>query len=365
MADAAKVVGIVYPHGALMNVLNNLRETYRSGYGVLDGALLQLADGDLLKEWQKLVVSDHRANFRGWYKTLYRDGFAGKSILEIGSGRGGDGVYFSEHGAKWTFSDIIAGNLDVIRRVCDAKGIDAGFVYIDDDFSCFRSLPMYDAIWCNLSLSGAPFEIARTESLAILPHLKPEGRWMESAYAVSEFRNHTYDLAKIRRRLFPAPMDVVLDYRQPGSEFVWFDLAYSSQTTFDPQYETREVKIFPSRRPVLHGVTVLERSADCLAIGTPMQAWSYAASFDLTEAISGRFLIEVDCSVEHGRIGVLLTGDDMTTILGEEIFVTLHSQNPTISFLADGNACRHLVFRNAKEGRSNFKIKGVRLIEAR
>ena len=105
-------------------------------------------------------------------------------MVELGSGLGFDGIRFVEHGASWTFCDIVPDNLDVIRRIAVLKGLSdrVRFHAIGDDLS-FAALPVgYDAVWVFGSIHHVPFEIARREALDLLGHLKPGGRWMELVY---------------------------------------------------------------------------------------------------------------------------------------------------------------------------------------
>ncbi len=183
---------------------------------------------------------------RGWYQTLYRDLLRGKKVLEIGSGMGIDGIEFARHGARMTFVDIVEGNLALMRRLCEIFGIlDAGFVYLDR-FSSLDTLDDdYDVVWCRGSLINAPFEFMKRECSAILPHLKPGGRWIELAYprerwvrdGQPQFRiwgsmtdgegtpwMEWYDLDRLLRRLAPVRFLPILALNFHNDDFNWFDL---------------------------------------------------------------------------------------------------------------------------------------------
>jgi SAM-dependent methyltransferase len=183
---------------------------------------------------------------RGWYHALYREVLRGKKVLEIGSGMGIDGIEFARHGAQMTFVDIVPENLAVMRRLCDIFSIgDARFVQLER----FASLDVlendYDVVFAQGSLINAPFSFTKRECAAILPHLKPGGRWIELAYPRERwvrdgqppFRAwgtmtdgegtpwvEWYDLARVLRRLEPATFAPILAMNFHDDDFNWFDL---------------------------------------------------------------------------------------------------------------------------------------------
>jgi SAM-dependent methyltransferase len=183
---------------------------------------------------------------RGWYHTLYRDVLRGKKVLEIGSGMGIDGIEFARHGARFTFVDIVEGNLAVMHRLCSIFGIrDANFLYLERLSSLDALDDDYDVVWCQGSQINAPFQFARRECAAILKHLKPGGRWIELAYPRERWiRDHCppfrvwgtmtdgegtpwmewYDLGRLRARLAPARFEPILALNFHNDDFNWFDL---------------------------------------------------------------------------------------------------------------------------------------------
>jgi 2-polyprenyl-3-methyl-5-hydroxy-6-metoxy-1,4-benzoquinol methylase len=183
---------------------------------------------------------------RGWYHTLYRDVLRGKRVLEIGSGMGIDGIEFARHGADITFVDIVETNLETLRRLCRMFGVArAQFVYLERLSSLDRLEGDYDVVWCQGSLINAPFDFVRRECAAILPHLKPGGRWIELAYPRERWVRdgrppfrvwgtmtdgegtpwvEWYDLDRLLRRLEPARFAPILAMNFHRHEFNWFDL---------------------------------------------------------------------------------------------------------------------------------------------
>ena len=215
------------------------------GIEVSYAELLRLDDSALLRRWNELVASDWRAATRGWYRVLYREFMSGKRVFKLGSGLGMDGIHFIKQGAEWTFADITVESLEMIRRVCAILHLTADFMVIDDELANFNSLqPGYDVAWANWSLGQLPFDLARAECLALLPQLKPRSRWIEVYYPPERFAGkprptldwatssyeqkrdwqEIYDIAKLRRRLAPAELEVILDWDYAGDNSVkWAD----------------------------------------------------------------------------------------------------------------------------------------------
>lgn len=211
--------------------------------------LLSLPDDALRDFW----IDTHREAtagdgfpVRGWYQTLYRDVLRGKRVLEIGSGMGIDGIEFARHGARTTFVDIVEDNLAVMRRLCAIFDIeDATFLYLDGLAALDTLDADYDVVWCQGSLINAPFNFVKRECAAIVPHLRPGGRWIELAYPCErwvrdgqlpfrQWGNITdgegtpwmewYDLGRVLRRLAPASFVPVLAMNFHHDDFNWFDL---------------------------------------------------------------------------------------------------------------------------------------------
>jgi hypothetical protein len=319
--------------------------------------------------------------------------------LEIGSGLGFDGMLRLQEGLvrEWTFCDIVETNLQVIQRICKRLGVRSHVVYIDDKFECFSKLGMFDVVWANGSLLHVPFELARSECIKILPHLNPGGRWIELGYprerwiregrpSFVEWGRLTdgertpwvewYDLVKIKRRLFPAPLDVVLNFNFSNDSYTWFDLVLASDHPFDPNQTVLDLDVYPPGPHEIHGDGVVVDHGDTLEVITPEPIWSYATSFDIDSAISRSnkaatladdgFTIEVEVLVTRGYIGVLVEGNDALPIC-QECMVAADSEPKTmlITIPAHANA-RRIVFRNTAAGaKSHFALKRVilRLLE--
>jgi 2-polyprenyl-3-methyl-5-hydroxy-6-metoxy-1,4-benzoquinol methylase len=92
----------------------------------------------------------------------------------------------AEMGAHVTFVDIIPHNVEVVRRLCRAKGIMAEFLTIDR-FEELDQLPTCDIITAIGSLINAPLAVPRVEIDRLKTHLRPGGRWLHLAYPRSRW----------------------------------------------------------------------------------------------------------------------------------------------------------------------------------
>jgi len=180
---------VTHDHGrALFDLLRQKWKEVPAGLvdRVDTGKVLTLSDWELRDYWEGVwheSTSGAAYAVRGWYQEQYRDMFRGKRVLEIGSGCGIDGVDFIRNGAKWYFADIVPGNLKLIRRILDAFGLDCeGMTYIEDLTSLDKIPDGFDFIYCQGSMINVPFAVARRETLQLVSHLRPGGRWVERCY---------------------------------------------------------------------------------------------------------------------------------------------------------------------------------------
>ena len=354
--------------------------------------LLALDDASLMERWHHMSRTAAAVDDRGWFHRLYADTFRGRDVIEVGSGFGIDGVHFLSQGAHWTFSDIVPENLAIVRRVVDALGLSrrAQFFPIDS-WHAFARLPeTYDAVWAIGSLHHAPFEIARLQSLDLLRHLRPGGRWIELTYpyerwlreggeAFSEFGKRTdgertpwaewYDLQKVKQRLFPVRTETVLDFSFGGANFGWVDLRIEDGSK-QPGAELaiRSIDIGSARLDSMQGKLV-RRGGDILAI-CPSRAWNYCGGVHLREATAalGRcvhdlgYAVDVQVLVEKGSIGLLLTGEDPNEFLGREHLVDAAPwpRRVTLSTTRPGAPIARLLVRNtARNVASRARIRSA------
>lgn len=373
------------------------REVPQKDGRVFSDQLLSLDQHSFLENWRKYFDWYRKSETDRWYQTLYREFMRDKSVLEIGSGLGFDGALRLQEGLvkDWTFCDIAATNLQSVERVCNELGVRASFVFIDDAFKCFDALGMFDVIWANGSLINVPFEFARAECMRILPHLKPGGRWIELCYPrerwvregkppFTEWGKVTdgertpwvewYDLIKIKKRLFPAPMEVVLDFNFHNDEYNWFDLMLASNRPFNPLQPVLDVDVFPSGpTPEAHGMAKLSREGAGLDVVTSSALWDYAVSFDLANAFERAgapnaadelgFTIEADVRVYSGHVGLLIVGEDISAAVHQEFMAAASSESTSLLITVPARVgARRIIFRNtAQDTRSHFMIERLRV----
>jgi SAM-dependent methyltransferase len=210
--------------------------------------LLHLSDADVLEKWTSSYTASSTGSafsVRGWYQELYKNGFRGKKILDVGCGLAPDSILFVEHGANVTFLDIVESNVRFAERVCRLKALrNVDFCYMEDLRSLDRLLTDYDVIYCCGSFINAPLEVSRLEAQALLAHLPVGGRWIELGYPESRWKREGclspdrwgektdggapwvewHDLEKLEYMLSPARFETVLYLEFHHADFNWFDL---------------------------------------------------------------------------------------------------------------------------------------------
>lgn len=210
--------------------------------------LCSISDSKLVQLWEETVKRDTTGkgfNVRGWYHKAYKWQFNGKNILDVGSGFGLDGITFAQNGAKVTFCDIVPSNLEVLKRICQLKGVEASFCYMDNIEALSRLTCEFDVVWCQGSLINAPFDVMREERQELVKHLKVGGRWIELAYPKSRWERdgrpplhiwgeitdgkgtpwmEWYDLPKLLLALEPCKFRTVSYLEFHNGDFNWFEL---------------------------------------------------------------------------------------------------------------------------------------------
>jgi SAM-dependent methyltransferase len=352
--------------------------------------LLALGDAELLAAWEAMAARRYGGEI-GWLGPLYGDAFRDRSVLELGSGLGFDGLRFVEQGANWTFADIVPDNLAVIRRVAGLKGLQSRVrVHLIGDDLSFAALPAdYDAIWVFGSIHHVPFEIARREALDALGHLKPGGRWMELVYPRERWLREGappfdqwgkltdgertpwaewHDIEKVRRRLFPAPLRTVLDFDFCAQNYRWLDLRYVGERQFrleEFDLEALSVTCDLLREPMLRegrrGLPWRGRSFTCSE-----GLFARAASIELAQALAtlGKVpgvAIDLEIRVSRGSLGVgLVSSSDAYLPAGEAVVDAGPDVRLVTLRAVDGESAARLVFRNLRAGeRSAFLVSSA------
>jgi hypothetical protein len=148
--------------------------------------LLRLPDRDLLRYWNECRRQTSTPEVRGWYQELYKDRLRGARVADVGPGVGVDGIWFAEHGAHVTFADIVVENLALLRRLCELKGINAQYYYIDDFFE-YTFPDLFDCFLCVGSLINAPFDFTARQVAALMKHLHVGGTVLMLGYPKARF----------------------------------------------------------------------------------------------------------------------------------------------------------------------------------
>ena len=207
-----------------------------------------VSDRDLLDFWNKTRIDSTTGtafDVRGWYHLLYIDILKSKSVMDVGSGFGIDGITFAQNGANVTFVDIVESNLDILRRICSLLDIkNVQFHYLESFDSLVKLPDNFDVIWCQGSIINLPFEIACIETKELLRHLPIGGRWIELAYpkerwvkegkmSFDKWGEKTegwapwvewYDYEKFVKRFEPAKFNTLLHFNFHNDDFNWFDV---------------------------------------------------------------------------------------------------------------------------------------------
>jgi hypothetical protein len=203
------------------------------------------SDSELLSWWNQLQAETLGSLPYRWIIEVYRDFVRGKKILEVGPGSGVIGVTFAEAGAAMTFADVVADNLELIRRITVLKSLPTNFLRIEQFTDPGKLTEDYDAVFAIGSLHHAPSEVLKPEFDALASRLKaggrfialtyPKERWMaDGSRPFSEFGKSTdgektpwaewYDLDKMLEQLAPHKFEPLMYFNYGNDAFNWFDL---------------------------------------------------------------------------------------------------------------------------------------------
>ncbi|HSH99660.1 MAG TPA: class I SAM-dependent methyltransferase [Reyranella sp.] len=355
--------------------------------------LLALADGPFLEAWDAMAARRYAGEI-GWLGPLYADTFAGRRVLELGSGLGFDGLRFAGRGAFWTFADIVPDNLAVIRRVASLRGLEerVGFHLIGDDLSFSGLSHDYDAIWVFGSIHHVPFEIARREALNALEHLKPGGRWMELVYPRERWLREGappferwgkltdgertpwaewHDLEKVRQRLSPVPFSTILDFEFCSHNYRWLDLQHGSDQPFrlaDAGDAAVAVSADLLHLPVTREAGHRQWWRAGLALAGRSELFVRIASIDLGPALAqlgtaAGWAVELEVEVSAGSVGIgLVDRTDAYLPAAEQIAdAGPDCRRIVLRAVANGRPAR-LVFRNLRAGTApRFRVRSASL----
>jgi SAM-dependent methyltransferase len=329
--------------------------------------LLAAANVDLMATWSSQF--DDAVSLRGWYWKLYGELLRGRRVLEIGSGMGFDAVYLASQGASVTCCDIVPSNLEIIRRVGRARGLDIKTLHIDG-IGAFDKLPRdFDVVWCLGSIHHIPFDEAREESAAIIEHLKPGGRWIELTYPRERWVREGsppfgqwgqltdgkrtpwaewYDVEKLKLRLYPWRIEPIFDHRHQSDTYVWMDSRVIGKG---------------DTRPIAR--TKVPAPNQTLVAAGPM--WNYAWSTSLGASPAGDAVtVEIECVVETGSVGFVLLLERGNRFISREVIMEARtgSQRLYLSTAAYEPDVRLLTRNGTALGLSKYRITSIELRQA-
>jgi len=362
-----------------MDILERFRDKWREvpGGDDVDGrvfadALLELPDEQFLARWDAISLR-RAAGVVGRMEPLYRDFFTKSAVLEIGGGLGYDGLRFAAQGATWTFADIVPANLAVIRRVAGLRNLSVHIHLIGDDLS-FDGLGQFDAIMAVGSIHHVPFDIARREALNALKHLKVGGRWIELVYPrerwlregrmpFSTWGTRTdgertpwvewHDAEKVRRRLWPAQLQTILDFELASHSHRWLDFSY------DGMAPEADLTNFVDLGPLL-----ME--------GGTRDTWIYGQSgafrpicrYDLSSiAMPLPWRVEIGVELQHGMIGVGFIDKQGNFLANSEVVIEASPWVRPLTIRANETAHALTIRNRDEENPSRFRIWSTRLLK--
>jgi SAM-dependent methyltransferase len=314
--------------------------------------LLEYSDSQFIDFWESArhEITDGPAGYRdrGWLQDAYRDWMKGRKIIEVGSGLGFDAVTLAEFGVDLTVCDIVASNLEVVKRIFSLKRLPTPQVVhlttpevldsIDND---------YDAVFGFGSLHHGPISLVKPEYDALARRLKPRGRFLFFAYPKQRWIDEGempfdrwgektdgadtpwaewYDAKKLIARLRPAHFARVSESVFRDGAMICIDLIKIdgvpelAPPSIDPgqslvlSVRGKEMLNFGRQR---NHDTKAETQGNGIIISTPSNCWSYAIDFPMQGLVPGHSMsVRMRALCLIGRVGIgisPLDGDDFLT----------------------------------------------------
>jgi SAM-dependent methyltransferase len=329
--------------------------------------LLQAPNAELMAWWTNQYENAHA--LRGWYWNLYGEILRGKRVLEIGSGLGFDAVHLASRGAAVTCCDIAPSNLEIVRRIARARGLDISTLHIDG-VDAFNRLPRdFDAVWAIGSIHHVPFDEAREESGAIIEHLKPGGRWIELTYPRERWVREGsppfdqwgqltdgertpwaewYDIEKLKLRLYPWRIEPTLEHRHQSATYVWMDTQVLGKGDARPL----------ARKRVAVPIELLT---------APGPIWNHAWSTPLGPSPAGQAVtVEIECTVARGSVGFVLWQERGDRFLSREVIMEARTGSQRLCLTTNAyEPDTRLLTRSATAlGASEYRISSIELRQA-
>lgn len=308
-------------------------------------------------------------SLRGWYWKLYRELLRGKKVLEIGSGQGFDAVHLASHGASVTCCDIVPLNLEIIRRVARARGLEIKTLHLDS-IDALGTLPCdFDAVWAIGSIHHVPFEVAREESHAIIQHLKPGGRWIELTYPRERWVREGslpfdqwgrmtdgertpwaewYDIEKLKLRLHPWRIEPTFEHRHQSDTYVWLDARVTGKG--DAESIARRTVPVPTE-----------------TLTAPGPIWNYAWRAPLGPSPAGAAVtVQIECIIDRGSVGFVLRPERENRFMSREVILEARTGSQQLYLTTESyEPDTQLLTRSATAlGASQYRITSIELRQA-
>lgn len=144
------------------------------GKRIFTSELIKMEDKDLCIKYDNIVKKD--IGVRRNYETPLYDLYKDKKVLDIGSGFGISSIQFALKGADITFLDLVQTNLDVLKKICNYKNIEAKY-FLMDSLDKLEELEdeSYDYFFACGSLMHVPFDFMKKEMSILTKKLKKNG----------------------------------------------------------------------------------------------------------------------------------------------------------------------------------------------
>ena len=116
---------------------------------------------------------------------FYASAFHGKKLLAVGGKVAM--LHYALHGSHVTFVDTAPSQLEVIRRVAVAKGVESytDFIWVEsvlDLDAKLSGLVLFDAVILLGSLDHIPHKLIQPAMHVLAGYLKPGGSWLQRSY---------------------------------------------------------------------------------------------------------------------------------------------------------------------------------------
>ncbi len=363
--------------------------------------LAQLADGDLLGVWDRAFESRFlRYPEEDCFMQVMAESFRDKQILSIGSGMGFHEIYYQEHGAHVTCCDIVASNLEVIRRICAIKGL-APVETISTTNSAEETFAgPFDVVFIYGSLMAMPLDDQRKLLARLKAALRPNGRIVLMLYtwqfvkstcgwsspadfdplvfakasdpSVAEEHCPWSDWHDDAKLLDVAGSDMRITQRQLWQQdfFVWYTLEFGTKKSAPREFFDRARLLEGTPVGELHLASFEPAAARAASVGpgllveTGNEPFAYALTSPVHESLTNVNAVRADISVFGGGLSLGLLDVARQTFLNTAC-VTVQGRQTIVMPIPSVLPDFQVIFSNhrtAGPGSSSFLLHRAELI---